>query len=378
MLRALAGILLLGLGAGAAAAKWQLAVLRFGPVAADQAGAFWAFFLAAGAALAVVGAALGVASAAAARRPLRGGSLLGALLACAAGFAFFVPRNVRDLPHVFLLVTDTTRADHLSLYGYERPTTPLLEEMAARSVVFTNAMSQGSRTIVSTPCILASVYPSDHGLVDYAKKLWEGHLPVSEILSFQGYATLGVVTNPHLSKTNSFAQGYDAYELLGSGTSTEIYAERVNARALAVIDSIMAAGKAAPEPTESTAAGRAAAERPIFAFLFYTDPHTPYQAPEPYRTLYDPDWTANPVYVWSTKSQGDPGPDELHNLIAQYDATVTYWDDQLCALPESLAVRGMLDDALFVYTSDHGEEFWEHGEIGHGHSLFEECVHVPL
>jgi arylsulfatase A-like enzyme len=116
----------------------------------------------------------------------------------------------------------------------------------------------------------------------------------------------------------------------------------------------------------------------VFAFLFYTDPHTPYQSPEKYRTLYDPDWKADPLYVWSTKVQGEPGPDELHNLIAQYDATITYWDDQFRALSESLAVRGMADDALFVYTSDHGEEFWEHGEIGHGHSLFEETVRVPL
>jgi arylsulfatase len=377
MLRTLAGILLIGLGAGAAAGKWQIAALRFGDIAADQTGAYWGFFLGAGAALAAAGAALGAAVAAALRRRARPACVLGAVLASAVGFAVFVPRNARDLPHVFLLVTDTTRADHLSLYGYERPTTPFLQEMAARSVVFTNSVSQGSHTIVTTPSLLASVYPSDHGLIDYAKKLWEGHLLVSEILSFQGYATVGVVTNPHLSRRNGFDQGFDAYEMLGSGTFTPIYAARVNARALAAIDSLRAAGSPADSTADSSRA-TSGTDRPVFAFLFYTDPHTPYQSPEKYRTLYDPDWKADPVYVWNTKSQGDPAPDVLYNLIAQYDATITYWDDQLRALSESLAVRGMLDDALFVYTSDHGEEFWEHGEIGHGHSLFEETVHVPL
>jgi arylsulfatase A-like enzyme len=218
-----------------------------------------------------------------------------------------------------------------------------------------------------------------------------------------------VVTNPHLSRSNGFDQGWDSFQLLGYGTSSAIFAERVNAVALAVIDSLRAAppsrggGDAAAEraaPAGETEGARLRAERagaldsaaapalapvedtpgraPIFGFLFYTDPHTPYATPPAFQRRYDPDWTGPPLLKWSLKASGPPSPDELRNLIANYDATITYWDEQLRALADSLETRGLRDDLLLVYTSDHGEEFLEHGGFGHGSTLFEEVVRVPL
>lgn len=401
MLRSLLPAVAVGLLGGFIAGKWQIAILRFGDIAADQALPFWRFFLGGGVALAGAGWLAGYLAGGALGRGRGLLSAAGAVVAVAAGAGLFVPGNARPRPDVLFLVTDTTRADHLSVYGYDRRTTRYLEEIAGESVIFRQAMSQGSHTIVTTPCILASVYPSDHGVIGYSSKLWDGFLLVSEILKFAGYSTFGVVTNPHLSKGNGFDQGWDSYEMLGSGTSTAVFAERVNAAAIAQFDSLLA-GPAADVPESQDASPGGAEDRtgdvdsaaapplpsgppqdrpgrnPIFGFLFYTDPHTPYATPPDYRSLYDPDWKGSPMLSWVMKKAGPPLPHQLRNLIANYDATITYWDDQLRALADSLETRGLMDNMLLVYTSDHGEEFLEHGGIGHGLTLFEEVVHVPL
>ncbi|HMB68640.1 MAG TPA: sulfatase [bacterium] len=361
MLRSLVPAVAIGLLGGFLAGKWQIAILRFGDIAVDQLVPYWRFFLGGGVALAALGWLAAYAASGVIGRGRGLISTAGAAAAVAAGAALFVPNNVRERPDVLFLITDTTRADHLSVYGYDRPTTRYLEEIAGSSVIFDQALSQGSHTIVSTPCILASLYPSDHGLIGYQSKLWDGFLLVSEILKFAGYSTFGVVTNPHLSKANGFDQGWDSYEMLGSGTSVAVFAERVNAAALTRIDSL-----------------RTEAPEPIFGMLFYTDPHTPYAAPDEYRRLYDPDWPGTPLVSWSMRKSGPPRPPQLRNLIANYDATITYWDDQLRALADSLETRGIAENLLLVYTSDHGEEFLDHGGFGHGLTLFEEVVHVPL
>ena len=126
-------------------------------------------------------------------------------------FAGLTQLNCKPLPNVVLIVSDATRADHLSLYGYERPTTPFLEELAAEAVVFEQAMSQGTHTIVSTPSLLASIYPSTHKLVNYRNVLSPKFELISEMLKQVGYATFGCAANPHLGIKNGFSQGFDTY-----------------------------------------------------------------------------------------------------------------------------------------------------------------------
>ena len=126
-------------------------------------------------------------------------------------FVALTQLNANPLPNVVLLVSDATRADHLSLYGYNRRTTPFLEKLAADAVVFDQAMSQGTHTIVSTPSLLASVYPSTHKLVNYRNVLNPKFVLISEMLKHAGYATFGCAANPHLGIKNGFSQGFDTY-----------------------------------------------------------------------------------------------------------------------------------------------------------------------
>jgi arylsulfatase A-like enzyme len=129
-----------------------------------------------------------------------------------AAFLVLLTFNARRTPDVYLLVTDATRADHLSLYGYERDTTPFLEEFAADAVVFGSAISQGTHTIVSTASLLASCYPSQHGIKNYSNVLSDRFKLLPEYLKEHGYATHAYVTNPHLQPTSGYAQGIDKYE----------------------------------------------------------------------------------------------------------------------------------------------------------------------
>jgi arylsulfatase A-like enzyme len=408
---------------GAAAGRWQLAELPWGHLAADQRLTFWAFFLALGLGAALVGGVIGGALAGFRGRAARGLAFVAGIGAAVAVFFWLVPRNVREMPPVFLLITDTTRADHLSLYGYERPTTPFLEELAGESIVFANAASQGSHTIVTTPCILASCYPTDHGIVDYRGVLDDRFVLLPEILAEAGYRTFGVYTNPHIDAKHGFGQGYEIYVSAGLGNHNAVLADTVHNRSLAIIDSLTAppgaafdssaavptsevapavaaggggaggdsaglsGGAVAPpvEPESSPALDPAAdsapadsAAAPLYGFLFYTDPHAPYQPPEEYRGLYDPDWEGEHTKQWNKVVRGVPDDRTLFNLIAQYDAAITYWDEDLRRFFTELEARGLRENALWIYTSDHGEEFYEHDDYGHGHALYQESVHVPL
>lgn len=310
---------------------------------------------------AVAGFALGVAGGAPGRL-LSGHALavpvLG-LLVSTCGLGFAAVANRRGPPDVYLLVSDTTRADHLSVYGYERPTTPSLEAFAERAVCFTNAVSQGSHTLVTMSSLLSSRYPSEHGMRRYADRLPDDLPLLAEHLKRAGYRTYGYATNPHLAPAKGFSRGFDAFGY--SGRWHEATAATVNRNFLRWLDE---------------ADGH---EAPRFALLFYIDPHSPYAPPDEYARRFARDQDGPPVTRWP---RGERPPAEgsarLQNLIAQYDGAIAYFDAAFGALIDALERRGALEDALIVYTSDHGEEFFEHGRYGHDKTLFEESIRVPL
>ena len=210
--------------------------------------------------------------------------------------------NCNPLPNVLMIVSDATRADHLSLYGYNRKTTPFLEKFAKEAVVFNQAMSQGTHTIVSAPSLLASVYPSTHKLVNYRKVLNPEFVLISEMLKSADYATFGCAANPHLGIKNGFSQGFDTYIF-------PMYWENVDAPK--VFHSLI-------EWLSQTHA------QPFFGFLFCIDPHTPYDPPPPYDKLFDPQWQGKPV------TGGIHGKyiseRQLQNMIARYDGEIALVD----------------------------------------------------
>jgi arylsulfatase A-like enzyme len=341
----------IGLALGGLAGWLQLQILRYGKLAESQLTVFWATFICTGLVLSLVGGLIGRA-----RLRLRGRILIGGTLVPVAAFLVLLTFNARRTPDVYLLVTDATRADHLSLYGYERDTTPFLEEFAADAVVFGSAISQGTHTIVSTASLLASCYPSQHGIKNYSNVLSDRFKLLPEYLKEHGYATHAYVTNPHLQPTSGYAQGIDKYEYVKAWDETR--AAVANQALLAWLNS-------------------QAGHTPVFSFMFYIDAHNPYKPPEPWRSRFDPEWEGEPISNWKHK-WGRPDPKRLRNLVAQYDGGIAYWDEEFSKLVQELKARGRFDNALIVYTSDHGEEFWEHGFWGHNKEVYDGLVRVPL
>lgn len=280
------------------------------------------------------------------------------LSACIIGLAFALAYPVlflgRDV-NVLLIVSDATRADHLRCYGYAKDTSPNLDAFAGEGVLLGQAIAQGTHTIVASPCILASLYPSQHGLATYRDVLPEAARTIAEVLRDEGYRTFGVSTNPHLTETTGFAQGFDTFDADSAWLNTD--ASRVVDRFLSWLE---------------TGPGT-----PFFAFLFFIDPHSPYEPPAEILEKFggDPGFT---VRDWSLDSLKTYDARGRREIIARYDGDIAYFDREIGRLFARLKERGMYENTLIVYTSDHGEAFWEHGRVGHGDSLYEELLRVPL
>jgi arylsulfatase len=287
-----------------------------------------------------------------------------AVLGCRARGETSPPR-----PSVVLITLDTTRADHLGCYGYRRRTSPNLDRLAAESRLHTRAVATSSWTLPAHaslftgkletshgagyhpdgPLSLASAVPGPPAWKRYrARGLPESETTLAEILKRAGYATGAVVAGPWLKRPFGLAQGFDFYDDDHIDSSDGRRAESVTAAALRWL-----------ERTPS---------RPVFLFLNYYDPHGPYGPPDPFLRRFLPAGVDPP---------GDGIPTG-ETLAALYDAEILYMDHHLGALLDGVRSIGLYQNALIVVTADHGELLGEHGEIGHGQTLTEPELRIPL
>ncbi|HJQ85550.1 MAG TPA: sulfatase, partial [Candidatus Binatia bacterium] len=278
-------------------------------------------------------------------------------------------------PNLVVIVIDTLRADRLGPWGSTRGLSPFLDSVAARGVVFRRAYAQSSWTDPSVASLVTSRYQSQHGFIGFGSVLADHELTLAEVLKERGYGTAGFSANGLLSRKAGFAQGYETYEahwlrrLQGPDGKVRWQnetAERINRETLAWIDARAGSG----------------ARGPAFLYLQYVEPHTPYDPPP---ELLDRVLAGRPrpdlAKVQQTYFRGVVEPlsaDELRAVEDCYDATVMDVDARIRELFDGLAARGFLDHAVVVITSDHGEEFKDHGFMGHGGTLYEELIHVPL
>ena len=246
------------------------------------------------------------------------------LLALAGLLLATVPWNVRGPGPVVWVVSDTLRADFLSLYGYERETSPFLERWADELVVFDDAYSQGAHTIVSAPAILASLYPSTHGLQNYRDVLDERATLVSELLRERGYTTFGAVANPHLGPRNGFEQGYDRYHHPGG------WSDLASGR----VDEVFFAWRRDVEPR-----GR------YFALLWYIDPHTPFQWDDEAAAWAGLD--PKESFRFKPEHKDEAASPELRDRTRIcYEAAVRSVDNSLAEVVAFLRAEGDYEDAL--------------------------------
>ena len=257
---------------------------------------------------------------------------------------------------VVLISIDTLRRDHLSLYGYPRRTTPGLEALAREAVVFEDAVSTSSWTLPAHASLLTSTFPAVHGATSSKVGLsseWPG-LP--QLLGDAGYFTQAMVTHVYLSKEYGFGEGFDRHRYL-----PETRAEEVTDQAIHFLE--------------------ARGDSDFFLFLHYYDPHWHYDPPAPYDRAFDPNYQGEATGVWWDFKELDADsidPRDLHHIRALYDGEILYTDRQIERLLQEMKRLDLFENALVVVTSDHGEEFLDHGQWEHQKTLYEEQLRIPL
>ena len=287
-------------------------------------------------------------------------------------------------PNVVLIIWDTVRAASLSLYGYDRPTTPTLERLAATSVVFENAFSTAPWTLPSHASMLTGL-GTEEMRADWTRPFDDNVSTLAEVLSGTGYRTGGFVANTYFAgREAGLSEGFAHYEDYPLLTVQQLVRSTTLGRRMIRSDRLVRAFDLDPsmelkraEHITNDALDWIArdSDRPFFAFLNYLDAHSPYSPPQQYATRFG----NLPRHQKLNFGNGRTlTRDELQAEINAYDAAITYLDDELRRFLNALDSLGVLDNTIVVVTSDHGEEFGEHDVYLHGSTLFDRSLHVPL
>jgi len=272
--------------------------------------------------------------------------------------------------NVILICLDTVRADHLGAYGYEEnPTSPTLDELARCSTLFLDTSAAAGWTKPSVPSYMTGTYPLQHGVYEGHSKDRDGEhsdvlpdqaITLAEVFQARGYQTAAFVQNAQLRKGQGIEQGFDLY------TDRAGDARNIRWSAVDWIDDRVS-------------------RQPFFLYLHFLDAHWPYPVPDEYGELFS---SKEAISLFRTKdwkqlrdsiNDGETTLDteQKEALLDLYDGALRYIDDQLARLLSGLSQRGLKGETIICVLSDHGEEFLEHGKIGHGHGLHEELLQVP-
>jgi len=286
------------------------------------------------------------------------------------------PLNSGRRPNVVLYLIDTLRADRLGCYGYPRPTSPRIDALTTSAVLFSHAVAQSSFTLPSTASILTGLNPKHHGAIEPEHGIRPEAVTVAETLQSHGYHTAGFVTNYLGSSVFGHNRGFDVFRF---------YAEE-GARRPEVYLPSSALFRRVKRWLEHRA------QTPFFLYIHATDPHFPYRPPRraarPFlrpRTNYadaleivhrsrhfffgNESWGIRPAPL---------APADVAVLSDLYDGDIRMADEGVGRLLDELAAHRLLDDTLLILTSDHGEEFLDHGGVAHSQTLYDEMLHVPL
>jgi len=272
---------------------------------------------------------------------------------------------------VVLVVVDTLRADHLGVYGYGRPTSPALDQRAARAAIFEHAWATSPWTLPSFGSLYTGQIPSRHaaGLLRQGGEersfafLDESATSIGEIMAERGFATAAVVNNPFLHPAFGLGRGFETWDYVFVNYADYPRANQIVHWGLRWLDARDA--------------------RPFLLVLHIFDPHLSYDPPPSVRGRFTGGYAgrlALPLTGFGEHNAGwKPRAEADRRFVAgAYDEELLFVDRQLARLFDGLEQRGLLDETLVVLTSDHGEEFFDHDGFEHGHTMFQELLRVPL
>ena len=270
------------------------------------------------------------------------------------------------LPHIFLVTIETFRADHASLYGYSRETTPNLAKMAAEGAVFTRHYAQAPYTRPSLSSLVTSRYPVSLGITENLPPLPSSAVTMAERLAEGGYVTGGFVAQFLLSAHYGFNQGFHYFYHHANDTSVDV-----------VFDDLLPwSERHLPDNT--------------FVWTHLFDPHGPYRPPAEFATTFqeDPLWKGDLATVAAGKGKltgafvpayvEEPGQLQRRDYVARYDAELAYVDQRLGKLMDWIEAQGISEQSLVIVTADHGESMTDHGRYFCHGSLYDHDLHIPL
>ncbi len=282
-------------------------------------------------------------------------------------------------PNVLVYMIDTLRADHTSLYGYARDTTPFLKKLGSQGIVFDDSHVQSTWTKPSVASMMTSLYSVTHGIYRETDTIPKGAATLAEHLRGAGYVTASIVANPFAGRMTGLDRGFDYM--------TEFPAvQRHGAEAHRATDSTAVNALALPWIEEHH-------DEPFFLYAHSTDPHAPYRPPAEFEAAFTnpketPEFDQEYHEMWGIRRLGgavfsreesikrgiDPNT-YIRKAFERYDGEIANNDRNIELLIQKLESSGVLDNTLVFIVSDHGEEFMEHGWTGHGFSLYQEQTH---
>lgn len=285
----------------------------------------------------------------------------------------------RKIKHVILIIVDTLRPDFLSCYGWQRISTPNIDKLAKDGVLFSKAISSAPWTLPSVASIMTGLSPSVHMATKMDSKLSDSLMTLAEYMRDAAYHTAAIGSNVFLKRNHNVSQGFLHYDFFPKARISNSFGSGLLHRLF-------------PNAFKSDASTHDLTElacnwleenykRDFFLWIHYFDPHLPYTPPPDFVPKSEPPRRIGKSFSKLIEVRGGylvPSLPEREWIKGLYSSEIRYVDENIGTLINTLKRLNSYDESLIIFTSDHGEEFWEHGGFEHGHTLFNEVIWVPL
>ncbi len=286
--------------------------------------------------------------------------LVGLLVLLNAGAYLFAKAPAARGPNIVFVMIDTLRQDRVGCYGYHRDTTPFIDELAREGILFKKVYSSAPWTKPSVASFLTGLYPNKHRAINSHHVLPGGVLTFGEIMKNGGRHTFWLnAGNNYIGRTFNFQQGFDYF------FNERIPADLLTGKFLDLLPRLR--------------------ENSFFVYLHYMDVHLPYNENEFNhrfaREMETPPFQPGKISHKDIKRRalaGTLSPGDRDYLSALYDGQVRFVDESIKRIVTALKDSGLYEDTILVIASDHGEEFWDHDRFEHGHTVYNELIHVPV
>ena len=286
--------------------------------------------------------------------------LLGLLIIYNVSILSYKRSNLPTGPNIILISLDTVRADHLSSYGNPRNTSPNIDKLAGKGVLFENAYSQAPWTLPAMATVHTSLYPTEHGAIKGYLAIKKELNTLAEYMKNNNYKTMAITTHSLIDSNHGFAQGFDIFDERNHRGVYDSSSERITQKAIKLISGNK--------------------DSKFFLWVHYFDPHSAYIDHEEYSYGQKPRGNLPETLKDSTlnKRKDKLKPEDVQYVVDIYDEEISHTDKSIGELIGALDTQRLKEDTVIILTADHGEELLDRTRFGHGRNTYDELIHVPL